>query len=393
MFPQKLHLVNTKMEKATAVFRSFAESLFLLSLLTPARAQDVPYHLEQPPKLERVQLTELSTVQISSLPVESMAMPIFCEQDGSILLRSVTPDAVVNDPVRVSNNGQSVIRFEKHKISDITRPVLLNVFPSGSNVYVLLSGSISPGQENRWRTPKNEIKTQQVNLFIARFSTDGRYSGAVILDLPFNPLQLGVFQNGQFLVAGADPATGEPRVAIVNSDGHLRRFLRLKGDVHRQRNADRSGKKKDLTAFPALDSSGAGKSLIDVVSRSQIASDGSNLLLFRQATGRVFSISSSGKVRRHNIKLSGNFELFTVKAARNFWVMELLRDSGLGNGAELSIYGFDPASDRLMRQYIFPKDFGWGLACTDGHQFTIVTADNEKGVLDLVKLGLTTNPN
>jgi hypothetical protein len=58
------------------------------------------------------------------------------------------------------------------------------------------------------------------------------------------------------------------------------------------------------------------ETLLGVVSVSQIARDGPNLLLFRPTNGPVFSISPAGKVRVHRLKVEGDYRLYRVKAAQ-----------------------------------------------------------------------------
>ena len=90
-----------------------------------------------------------------------------------------------------------------------------------------------------------------------------------------------MFENGDFLISGADPATDEPRVAIAAPNGQLRRLLELKGDVHAQQESSASGEGSDPAALrrfkPAPDrprQSFATGTLRGVVSTSQITKDG-----------------------------------------------------------------------------------------------------------------------
>jgi hypothetical protein len=55
-------------------------------------------------------------------------------------------------------------------------------------------------------------------------------------------------------------------------------------------------------------------------------------------------------------------------------------------GEQLSTYAFDPQTGQPLREYLFPKDLGWGLACTDGNEFSFLIADSEKKTLNMVKL-------
>jgi hypothetical protein len=374
-----------------AACRSVPSLTFILVTCSLAQsAQQRPRQATATPP-DKVSLVVASTVQVPTVPAESITEPIFCDPDGSILFRLAMPDTGVGDPISVSRDGKTVIQFAKQNISDVPRPDVLSMFPSGSSLYILTRGTVLVGGETKWRTPTGEVQIHPATksgTFVARFARDGTCAGAVRLDLPFKPLHLGVFENGDFLIAGGDPSTDEPRLAIVGSNGQLRRFIELKGDVHAQVDSEAAAKDKDPTALPRFKPwRGAfAESLRDVISNSQIAKDGPNLLLFRPMNGPVFSISAGGEVQVHKLKIEGDYRLFTIKADRNSWLVELIREVPHGTGDEFATYSFDPESGDPLHEYFFPTDLGWGLACADGDGFTFVMANDVSTSLKLVRL-------
>jgi hypothetical protein len=215
------------------------------------------------------------------------------------------------------------------------------------------------------------------------------------LDLPFVPQQLGVFEKGDFLISGMDRSMSEPRVAIVSSNGQLNRFVELKGDVHLQESSNSSAKDKDPTALPRFKpSSGVGESLLDAVAGSRITQDGPNLLLYRDVNGPVFSISASGEVQVHRLKMDSEYALYAIKPARNAWIVEFMRAvTPHGPAVELATFAFDPETGAPLREYFFPADLGWGLACTNGEEFTFIMADEKTGTLKLAKFAPPIKPN
>src|SRR5208282_237620 len=244
----------SRRERAMTACRGISRTLLPLSLAIFCLGQDVPQVPDRTAKKpEEISLTEISTVEVPSLPAESIGAPLMCDPDGGILFRLATPEAGPEDPVSVSKDGKTVVRFGRDKVNDIPRPALHSAFLAGSSVYIITRGSAPLGYETKWHTPTGEVSEQPASksgTFIAHFERNGNYAGAVSLDLPFRPLQLGVFENGDFLIAGADPSSGEPRVAIVASNGQLRRFLELKGDIHAQQESETPEREKDPTALP-----------------------------------------------------------------------------------------------------------------------------------------------
>jgi len=366
--------------------------LFIFSAATCSFAQAAPQaaRLAQAAAPEKVQLSQVSSVEVASLPAESIGAPLLCDPDGRVLFRLARPDTGIEDPLSVSKDGRTVTRFGKEKINDIPNPVLVSTFLSGSDVYMLVHGHTPLGHEIKWRTPTGEIQTRQAakgSFFVAHFGRDGMYAGSVPLDLPFQPLQIGVFPDGEFLIAGLNPVSSEPRLAIVGSNGQLRRPIELEGDVSLEEGSARPEKEKDPTALPrSNDPSSSVKSLRDVVYTSRIASDGASLLLFRPVNGPVFSISQSGEVRVHKLDIKGDYRPYTIKATQNSWIVEFLHHAPNSEFEEFSAYAFDPGTDAPLREYFFPGDLGWGLACTDGNEFTFIMASEETHHLRFVTL-------
>lgn len=345
---------------------------------------------------ESVSLAQVSSVDVPSLPAESIGAALLCDAGGRIVFRLATPENGIEDPVSVSSDGKQVIHFAAEKINDIPRPVILSVSLARSDVYVLVRGHTLLGYEQKLRTPAGKVIEQEAAkavMFIAHFERDGNYAGAVRLDVPFKPSQLGVFENGDFLISGADPATEEPRIAIVASNGQLRRMVELTEDVHAQEEPSSPERNSDLGALPrskpapgARAGSSVTGTLRGVISTSQIAKDGRDLLLFRPLSGPVFSISPSGEVRIHKLQVEGDYRLYAVKATGGVWIVEFLHDTPNSAAVELSTYAFDPDSGAPLRKYFFPPDVGWGLACADGDELTFITADAKTNALRIVKL-------
>jgi len=389
---RKLRSGNNMRGGVLTACKGVGKLLFIFSVATCSFAQDAPDSGGQTKAAapEKVQLSQVSSVEVASLPAESIGAPLLCDPDGRVLFRLAMPDTGIEDPLSVSTDGKTVIRFGREKINDISNPAVLNAFLGGSDVYMLVRGRIPLGHEIKWRTPTGEIQTQQAaksSFFVARFGRDGMYAGSVPLDLSFKPLQIGVFPDGEFLIAGADPVSSEPRLGIVDSKGQLRRLIELEGDVSLEEGSAQPGKEKDPTALPrSNNSSSSVKSLRDVVYTSHIASDGASLLLFRPINGPIFSIFPSGEVRVHKLNIKGAYRLYTIKASRNSWIVEFIHDVPNSNFEEFSTYAFDPETGVPLREYFFPGDLGWGLACTDGDEFTFIMASEETHHLKFVTL-------
>jgi hypothetical protein len=330
-----------------------------------------------------------STVQVSSLPAESIALPLICSPEGAIFLQLATLNGI-EDPISISSDGKTVTRFGREKISDLPHSTPVQMFVGGTDLYMLVVTTSPLGRAVEWRTPAGQLQRVQdgkFNFFIVRFQPDGNYLGAVPLDLLFQPLHFGVFENGDFLIAGMD-SHREPHEALVSSAGQFERSVEIEGDVHLRSDSDASKKQNDRMALPqsAPSNDYFTGSLSGVLYASQIIRDGPNLLLLRPGSPVVFSISPGGEVRTQELKVPREYKLSTIKAVRNMWIAEFTHDYADDRGWEFAAYAIDPASGLPLKRFDYPRELGFGMACTDGTEFTFLEAGAETKVLKLLKV-------
>jgi hypothetical protein len=61
-------------------------------------------------------------------------------------------------------------------------------------------------------------------------------------------------------------------------------------------------------------------------------------------------------------------------------------------GKEFTTYSIDRSTGALVKEYVYPQDMGFGMACTDGTEFTFVVKDMRAETLQLVKLAPSSRP-
>ena len=372
--------------------------VFTLLVVACSMAQDASQRPQAPlfPEPDKVPLAVVSTVSVSSLPSRdlALALPLLCGREGTVVVRffsmSPTQPPEGGEPLAISAEGKVVARFGTEKIADVQQPRPLGIFLADGDLYMLTSGQVPEGHQTKLRTPKGEVVQYPAvkrQYYVARFKGDGTYVAATALDIPFKPIQLGVFYNGDFLIAGEDPATGNPRLAIVSSRGAFLRSVELKGDIHAPTESEVRHGSQDKNALPRFAPGETyGESLMDVVYTSEIAGRGSDLLLFRPFGSTVFSISAGGEAHAVRLNVPGELQIHEVKPAQNSWFVEFTRHESGNKVGELVTYEFDSVTGDVLKQYIFPNDLGFGLACADGARFTVIMADSTSDGVKLVTL-------
>lgn len=365
-------------------------------LLTPCLAQQPEAAsnsvTEKPAEgIPPIYLKVASTTPVSGIS-ESLLTTALCGPDNSIVLR-VAGLAGVGDLVSISADGQKVVRFNAFKVSDIENPKFYQYFVGGSDVYVLTRSSKPTDETMKLRTPNGDIVTQRkfsTKDYIVQFQRDGAFVKSIALDLPFTPQQIGAFPSGGFLVAGASKdASLKPVIALLKSDGQLDRYLELKGDIR----AAQEGKKedaKDPVALPRWAAHGADnkQSLTVAENLSLIVADGRNLLLLRSGQKTpIFSVSPGGEVRAITPDVPSGFTLYDLRSSQNTWVALYTHphsDNPKDAAVDIETYALDPISGKAIARYVYPGFMGFGLACSDGVEFTVLERPGDK--LQLVKL-------
>lgn len=361
-----------------------------LLLIVQCFGQESPPPAVAPqPEKPRVTRTALEVESITDIPFVTspfIAAPVVCGGDRSIFVRTASSGAVGN-LIAISSDGKWTTSFDLNKMTDIVDPSATTFFVRDVEVYLLVRGSLLEGELRRLRRPDGSLETQPLHsdtrYYVAHFKSDGTYMGAVSLDIPMVPLQIGVFQNGDFLIAGTTKDRQQARVALVKSNGQFDRFIELKDDIRIREEADPTG--ADPAALPRIGKR-FGEGFADAVRVSTIIGDGRNLLLVRKGQNSpVFSISAGGKVESTRLNVPDGYRLWDIRTTRDFWVALYMHRISDAAGVEFSSMAIEPNTGKVLEAYSYERFPGFGLACTDGIEFSfLIRDDNKLRVLKLI---------
>jgi hypothetical protein len=280
--------------------------LLLVAISVAQQSPTTPAPPETPGR--QTPLYAISTAEVPDVSSLLISFPLVCTSDNTVFTRMGTPTGL-DDLISISSNGRKVVQFRTDRINDINSPTPVTFFAEGE-VYQVVTGRGPENKNVEIHSPNGEVSRQLASIrkyWVTRFQNDGTYAGAIPLDLPFQPLQIGVFKSGDFLIAGVMPGTDEPKLALVKSNGQLNRYLNLEDDVHlREERSDSTGpqKKEDPRGLPKEGTN----TLLHALMRSSIIADGNNLLLFRKGQQTpVYSVSAGGEVKEISMKIPEGF--------------------------------------------------------------------------------------
>lgn len=368
-------------------------------LIALVAAQDSPDAKQQPSGIPLVQLQTAYTREVPFEAMDAISTPILGAGDGFSFVQLVrintqSASSAMGDILAISRQGDHVVQFGLSKINDITEAVDLNFAVGDSDLYLLVRGSIPKDKILTFRKPDGGIFRQQaarVEEYVARFKKDGSYLGAVRLEIPFAPLQLGVFPGGDFLIAGYEKNTFEPRIALVKSTGQFQRWVELPGDLHAKDDitaeADSVDKKdSDPAALPRFGKT-FNDNLASAVHTSMIIADGRNMLLLRPGYKvPVFSVSPGGEVKAIHLETPDGYALADLKVANGKWIGIYTRTRQDGNGLQIETVALDPATGKMTAQYTYSHSLGLAAACVSQDQISFLTTQDTKLIWNVLSI-------
>jgi hypothetical protein len=294
-------------------------------------------------------------------------MPIRCDNTGNAYFR-VYESAASRPIARIASDGKaSIIRLPR----DYSPDDVEDYAPTRTGVDVLV------------RLPKNEQPTYRV----LRFSGDGSFLSETTIRPGFIAGQLGLFDSGDYLVAGYEDRPPKGVAAIFDSRGTLLKNVSLEGDLkNAEVNKNEPKPARDKDEKEAEEES----YLRAALQTSTIAgpSDGELFLARNSVHGPVFAIASTGTVRRIRLPLPReDARLVQVKASHGQLVAQyfLSRDPKQPKVLPMAIEVLDGQSgDKLQSISIRDVDTGFAFVCYEPSQYTFLKA-KAGGKLDLVQ--------
>lgn len=308
-----------------------------------------------------------SRVELSAKLPGSLVLPVRCGDSGKVYSRFADgPDSM--QMAGIATDG-AVTKFSIPVTSGILTPNWMSSFHVTDHAVI---AHVKGREKLEWKTAipsKGEqisVPGDPVSDYLVTFDLSGNFKKATKLKLPFEVDQIGWFgDSGTLLVSGLSEKSRQPIVVLADEDGEVLRTLNLPEDITAQSLEPDPSKTNSEESWAKLSSA---------VENSTLTSDGYRILLVRdeQQGIPVFSISSSGDVRKITVDAPSGFKLFSLTPTDAGWVGQFVKDVG-DHSVQSALYLVDRNTGKLQQGFGVDAPVGLGFACKEGRDFLFLS--------------------
>ncbi|MDP9266718.1 MAG: hypothetical protein M3P27_00145 [Acidobacteriota bacterium] len=307
-------------------------------------------------------LVKTSTVQSSSVPSESMLLPIKCDQDGKLYLQ------FMGDPMAPAEDTKAVTRISRKAEVD-TQFALKNADLgdqySGVDYAVDSDGQIAMLAE----TPDGYI--------VVRFDKEGKMKSKFQLENRFKPFLLALFKSGQLLIAGTEAPTDNspnlgtiPFTAIFDDSGKLLKEISFEEDKQFAKGSAEGDRRYVPSGNPNTNRA--------VTLGETLSGDDGNVYVMRWTSPAIVYVVSPGGVIVRKLTIDPhNREM----VPRSMFLSKGRLAIQFADSKKPLLMVADAQSGRVEATYAGNLELGGGLACYTSEELTFV--GNKDGKLAL----------
>ena len=276
--------------------------------------------------------------------------PFQCSSDGTIFFNMIEPSTIADAadysrlPLTALDRSNRIVTFQIRQIDGLFDVRESSHYASESAVVFLVSAA----QENQPASQKyasdfGAISEEATNSaprhnFAAIFDLAAKFKNLVQLDDAFQVQRLGVFPSGLFLAYGYDATDHATRIALLNSDGTILKYLTAEDGA------------LPKTAFHKAS---IGNTKVDFVNPVQFVPFGTSILMVQnKARFPLLEVSEAGAVRVIRPKLPGGLQIETLIPS------DVNLFARVNEGENGSIYELNPRTGAALKRFQLEKSEG-----------------------------------
>ena len=307
---------------------------------------------------------------INASPV--MTDPIKCSPDGVAFLDFLQPPMFQLHAVYSVSPSKKITKFSLGQIPGISDMTLNGYYPGNYKVAFLLLAK----KHDMVALPHSDAKEdspRDLQYFIALFDRDGKYDKLLSLNLPFRPMQVALFDSGKIVVLGHDEINDLSKIAFLDTDGSLMRYLDPTSTIAADKTISKS--------FGGTN----GSALIEALGTAQfVPFEEAILLVSRGSRLPIEIIRESGIARQVELDLPDDevISTFIPSTSRNWYVRSMIPRGSQGLPKSLAVYQIDPQTGMRTRDYSIGV-FIPAIGCETDGSFSAFLYDNKKNQIQL----------
>ncbi len=320
--------------------------------------------------------------------------PLQCSEDGTVFMNLfMDPDSSTEVLFAFGPDGKKTAYplEEIHDLYGVEDTLSVDATDAGVSFLVRATRDSATEFPAARKTPRY---TGQYGWYIAQFDRNGSYKDSFAVDIPhFNPARIAQFDTGQYLVLGIDALETVPKLAMVDSDGTLRRFLNPAKPLPLNSPRLESGLNPSAPKEQRRSLEGA----IAVLSY-QLTHHGSAIdLLESGSEGPIYEVFADGSMNAIPVRRHPGYELDSLIPSNGKTLFLRFRPDGneavkAGQGI---IEEIDVTDGTPLKQISFPGLSLWDILCIHDDRSDILrTRQTSSGstIFDIYKADLVPAP-
>ena len=311
-----------------------------------------------PPSIPVVDLNfkdDPSVAGLAASPV--LAYPLECSTDGKLFVEMLAPPDFSKRELYAVSPSKGAYRLDGTQMSDLHDVTITSYYPTPSLVAFLVYAT----------RDTTEPRKAEHHYYLATFDKDFAYKRAVQIPDQFHPLHIGAFDDGVFLISGADEER-MLRLFLLNADGSVLRVLDSPTEFGR-------GYKKLIRISSELAHGRISPAAQMVPFLDSI------LLISRSSRIPVLEVKSGGAIREVQLDLPKGMDYVVdsfVPSSDDKWYVRfnVVAPPGKAFSNDPILYKVDPSNGKLLEQFHPVGALGSEIACVSDGRFLALRQDD-----------------
>lgn len=305
---------------------------------------------------------------ILGMPASSSRSVTHCSSDGTTFLDHHAAGSTASELYSIEQDG-TLKHFSRKLPPNFTHVSNLDFFAGEHTLVTLLKAELDDDTAGA-------TAPRETDYFLSLSDHDGDSAELLPLELKFTPLKIALFGSGDYLVLGWDEGNLQPLLAILKSDGTIRRFVDLSDRLHSE----------SFTSYNSMkeaESSPKERSSLASLQRVQFVPYGSYVLLtYPGTTKSILVLSSIGEDWVIPIAIPGGFVLHDALVSNEHspLVLRVQADQDSARFARTAapprkLFEMDSYHGQFLRELIPDKPRVDDVTCAANSKLTAIFTD------------------